>query len=197
MWYFCQSISQRTFPDDWKYARATPLYRQDDRGVVNNYPPISLIPIVVKVLERIVYEQLYAYLQLEDHDILCQKLKNRKARVLTFSNFDADATELLEFLGRKILHASRKFIKPRWMFRCLQGLVPEYLYTTFTWRDSAYDLKDSKNKINVPLPRTMFTEKATISPHYVYSLPCDIRVSRGYLNVRSMTLFKSNARHSR
>ena len=55
-----------------------------------------MIPIVAKVLERIVYEQLYSYL--EDHDILCQKLQNRAARVLTFSNYDADATELLEFL---------------------------------------------------------------------------------------------------
>ena len=70
-----------------------------------------MIPIVAKVLERIVYEQLYSHL--EDHDILCQKLQNRAARVLTFSNYDAAATELLEFLGWKILHAGRKLIKPR------------------------------------------------------------------------------------
>ena len=33
---FNQSISQGTFPDDWKYARVTPLYKQGDRGDVNN-----------------------------------------------------------------------------------------------------------------------------------------------------------------
>ena len=58
---FNQSISQGIFPDDWKYARVTPLYKQGDRGDVNNYCPISVIPIVAKVFERIVYEQLYAY----------------------------------------------------------------------------------------------------------------------------------------
>lgn len=67
---FNQSISQGTFPDDWKYARITPLYKQGDRGDANNYRPISVIPIMAKVFERIVYEQLYAYL--EEHDILCQ-----------------------------------------------------------------------------------------------------------------------------
>ena len=31
---FNQSISQGIFPDDWKYARVTPLYKQGDRGDV-------------------------------------------------------------------------------------------------------------------------------------------------------------------
>ena len=74
---FNQSISQGTFPDDWKYARVTPLYKQGDRGDVNNYRPISVIPIVAKVFEKIVYEQLYAYL--EAHDILCQNQSGFRA----------------------------------------------------------------------------------------------------------------------
>ena len=43
-----QSISQGTFQDDWKNARVTPLYKQGDRGDVNNYRPISVIPIVAR-----------------------------------------------------------------------------------------------------------------------------------------------------
>ena len=65
---FNQSISQDKLPEDWKSARVTPLYKQGDRDDVNNYRPIWVIPVVVKVFERIVYEQLYAYL--EEHDIL-------------------------------------------------------------------------------------------------------------------------------
>ena len=56
---FNQSINQGTFPDDWKYARVSPLYKQGDHGDVKNYRPISVIPIVAKAFERIVYEQLY------------------------------------------------------------------------------------------------------------------------------------------
>ena len=40
------------------------------------------------------------------------------------------------------------------MFRCLRGLAPENLNSKFTWRDSAYDLRDSENKLNVSLLRT-------------------------------------------
>ena len=74
---FNESISQGIFPDDWKYARVTPLYKQGDRGDVNNYRPISVIKIVAKVFQRIVYEQLYAYL--EEHDVLCQNQSGFRA----------------------------------------------------------------------------------------------------------------------
>ena len=37
---------------------------------LNNYCPISVISVVAKVFERIVYDQLYAYL--EEHDIVCK-----------------------------------------------------------------------------------------------------------------------------
>ena len=67
---FNQSISQGKLPEDWKSAGVTPLFKQGDREDVNNYRPISVNPVVVKVFERIVYEQLYAYL--EEHDILCK-----------------------------------------------------------------------------------------------------------------------------
>ncbi|XP_068741649.1 uncharacterized protein [Montipora capricornis] len=58
---FLQSISQGKLPNDWKSARVTPLLKQGDRDDVNNYRPIWVNPVVV--FERIVYEQLYAYLE--------------------------------------------------------------------------------------------------------------------------------------
>ena len=65
-----QSISLGTFPDDWKCARGTPLFKQGDRDDLNNYHLISVISVVAKVFERIVYDQLSAYL--EQHDIICK-----------------------------------------------------------------------------------------------------------------------------
>ena len=51
-------------------ARVTPLFKQGDRDDLNNYRPISVISVVAKVFERIVYDQLYAYL--EEQDIICK-----------------------------------------------------------------------------------------------------------------------------
>ena len=62
-----------------------------------------------------------------------QKLRNRAARVFTFSNYDAAATELFEFLGWKNLARQQEIHKATMMFRCLHGLAPEfYLNSKFT-----------------------------------------------------------------
>ena len=50
--------------------RVTPLFKQGDRDDPNNYRPISVILVVAKVFERIVYDQLYAYLEVRD--IVCK-----------------------------------------------------------------------------------------------------------------------------
>ena len=67
---FNQSISQGVFPDDWESARLAPLFKQGDRDDLNNYRPISVISVVAKVFERIIYDQVYAYLG--EHNIICK-----------------------------------------------------------------------------------------------------------------------------
>ena len=56
---FYKSLLSRIFPDDWKCARVTPLPRQGVASDLNNYRPISVISVMAKVYERIVYDQLY------------------------------------------------------------------------------------------------------------------------------------------
>ena len=43
---FNQSVSQGIFPDDWKCAKVTPLFKQGDRDDLNNYRPISVISVL-------------------------------------------------------------------------------------------------------------------------------------------------------
>ena len=38
------------------------MFKQGNRSHLNNYRPISVIPVVAKVFERIIYDQLYNYL---------------------------------------------------------------------------------------------------------------------------------------
>ena len=54
------------FPDDWKCARVTPLFKQGEPSDLNNYRPISVISVIAKVFERIIYDQLYNFLTNED-----------------------------------------------------------------------------------------------------------------------------------
>ena len=42
------------------------------------------------------------------------------------------------------------------VYRSLRGLAPNYLSSKFETREVAYNLRDSENKLNVPLPRTNY-----------------------------------------
>ena len=46
------------FPDDWKLARITPIYKDGSKTECGNYRPISVISIVAKVFEKLVCNQL-------------------------------------------------------------------------------------------------------------------------------------------
>lgn len=49
---FNRSIASGIFSDDWKCSKVIPLFKQGKRDDLNNYRPISIIPIVAKVFKR-------------------------------------------------------------------------------------------------------------------------------------------------
>ena len=51
-----------TTPSIWKHARVTPLPKGGDSQVVSNYRPISLLPLLSKLIEKIVHKRLYNHL---------------------------------------------------------------------------------------------------------------------------------------
>ena len=58
---FEQSLQSGQIPQDWKDANITPLFKKGSRLCPNNYRPVSLTSQVVKLLERIIYDQLMEY----------------------------------------------------------------------------------------------------------------------------------------
>ena len=53
-------------------ARVTPIFKKGSKPDINNYRPISVIPVVSKVLEKLVYDQLYHYLNDNKLLLSCQ-----------------------------------------------------------------------------------------------------------------------------
>ena len=56
-----QSLNTGVFPDHLKKAKVIPVFKKDDKTLLKNYRPISLLPIISKILEKIVYSQLSHY----------------------------------------------------------------------------------------------------------------------------------------
>ena len=56
-----QMITTGIFPDSFKISKITPLFIKGDVSMLSNYRPISLLPTISKIFERILCNQLYDY----------------------------------------------------------------------------------------------------------------------------------------
>ena len=57
-----RSMLTGIFPSCLKLARVIPIYKGGDRTCLSNYRPISILPVVSKIFERVMYSRLYSYL---------------------------------------------------------------------------------------------------------------------------------------
>lgn len=56
------------FPDKLKAAKVVPIYKKGDKQDVKNYRPVSVLPSVSKVFERVIYERMITFVN--RHNIL-------------------------------------------------------------------------------------------------------------------------------
>ena len=59
---FSKSLETGVVPDLMKLAEIIPIYKSKDKTLLNNYRPISLLPIFSKLMEKIVHIRLYNFL---------------------------------------------------------------------------------------------------------------------------------------
>ena len=55
-------ISSGIFPNIWKKSNIVPVHEKGDKQVVDNYRPVSLLPIFGKILERLIFNSLFEFL---------------------------------------------------------------------------------------------------------------------------------------
>ena len=59
---FNTSLETSQFPDSWKNARITPIFKDGDRAEKSNYRPISVLPVISRLFEKLLFNQLHQYL---------------------------------------------------------------------------------------------------------------------------------------
>ena len=55
-------LNTGTFPDIWKKSNIVPVHKKGDKQIVNNYRPVSLLPVCGKILERLVFNSIFDFL---------------------------------------------------------------------------------------------------------------------------------------
>ena len=56
------SLQVGIFPDLLKVAKVIPLHKDAELFLLDNYRPISLLPVCGKIFEKVVHKQLYNYM---------------------------------------------------------------------------------------------------------------------------------------
>jgi len=58
---FCLCLG--TFPDQWKIAQVIPIFKKGDPLQCTNYHPISLLPCISKVFEKLLFNHIFSFLK--------------------------------------------------------------------------------------------------------------------------------------
>ena len=90
------SLDTGQFPQEWKAAKIIPLHKSGSTKSFDNYRPISVLPIVSKVIEKIVHKQLMNFL--DKNKLLSTRQFGFRAKMST----ELAATLLLDDIRRNV-----------------------------------------------------------------------------------------------
>ena len=69
---FEASLQEGTFPSCWKKANAVLVHKKEDKNLLKNYRPISLLQMFGKIFERILFKDLFNYFHKNQFFTKCQ-----------------------------------------------------------------------------------------------------------------------------
>ena len=119
---FNMSLEFGQFPKDMKISDITPLFKNGSRQLLTNYRPISLLPTISKLLEKIMYSRIYKFMNMNnlffrsqygfqkkrscEHAIteligeICKGLENKKHTIALF----IDLSKAFDTISHEILY---------------------------------------------------------------------------------------------
>ena len=87
---FNLSIERGKFPDALKVAKVTPIYKKGRKDLAGNYRPISVLPILGKIFEKIINNRVIDYLEanniLFQHQYGFRKKHSTKLSLINLTN---------------------------------------------------------------------------------------------------------------
>ena len=108
---FNTSVDQKFFPLDLKYANVSPLFKKVDSTNKENYRPISILPSISKVFERLMFQQITSYVSNILSPYLCgfRKGYNAQHALLRLKNQLHKCLDRKENIGIVMMDLSKAF----------------------------------------------------------------------------------------
>ena len=92
-----KSLSEGKFPNNLKISKIIPIYKSKSRECVDNYRPISILPSVSKIYEKVVFKRVYAFL--DQHNIIYESqygFRPKHSTIDAITEFGQKACNTLE-----------------------------------------------------------------------------------------------------
>ena len=87
------------FPITLKNANVTPIHKKDNPTDKTNFRPISVLPLLSKASERVIYNQLGKYMDTFLNKLLCGFRKAHSTNMSSLSYYNNDGRMNLITLG--------------------------------------------------------------------------------------------------
>ena len=171
---FNRSLEEGVFPQQLKQAKVRPLHKKNEKHLVTNYRPISLLPSLSKVLEKLIHKRIYAFFseqkiisnrqygfrsKLSTTDALCTFLSD------TYNTLNTQNTTIAAFLD---LTKAFDTIKHSILFEKLQNYGirgrPLNLIKSYLTNRSQYCINSNMNSKVITLPPYGVPQGSVLGP---------------------------------
>ena len=108
---FNTTVDDSNFPTALKYANVSPLFKKDDNTKKENYRPISILPSISKIFERLMFRQVTSYVSKFLSPYLCgfRKGYNAQHALLRLKNIMNISLDKREKIGLFMMDLSKAF----------------------------------------------------------------------------------------
>ena len=94
---FNNCMHASVFPDELKVARVIPLFKAGDKNDITNYRPISLLPVLSKIFEKLIHCRMTAFL--DKHHVLYKKQFGFRKQHSTIHALNTAVTQIVKSLN--------------------------------------------------------------------------------------------------
>ena len=169
------------FPDNLQIAKVVPIYKTDDASHFFNYRPISILPCLSKILEKVVYV-VYVVTHIQPLFILQKKA----VRIITCSPFCTHSQPLFDKLKVLTIFNIYKFQISCFVFSHLNKLLPNPL-SSFLRLNLEYHNHNTRHRHD--LHHKFLKYKFAIrsqAPHIWNTIPLSLRQSLRQFNYKRL-----------
>ena len=134
---FNNSVSEGTFPECFKTAKIIQNFKSVDSNSTVNYRPISMLPFLSKIFDKLMCARLDSYLK--SNNILCtnqfgfRKNSNTSAAIIEFldsvySSLDSKQSTIAVYLdfSKAFETVNHNILMSKLLYNCVRGVMQRW-----------------------------------------------------------------------